>query len=602
MGKGWGVGLAVLAIALAGTPGPGRAASADAPPILPLAQLRPGMTGYGLTVIHGTTIDRFGIQILGFLKGGPASDLILFRATGPLIREAGGTASGMSGSPLYIGDRLIGALSYGYHFAGIDADLSLGTPIEDMLKILAAPESGQAARRPPRLYEASMPIATAAGPIARIVIMPTTADAAAYNVHPLPGSLAVAPTAVPMFTAGFSARAMTLLSRQLGRYNVVPTQGYGGSRQFTPPPVEPGSSIGIELARGDVEVGAVGTVTYRRGMQILAFGHPLLNAGGAAMPLTAAWVNAIVRSLEFPFKEASIGPLVGTVIQDRGTGMAGEIGRFPRMFGVRVRVRDGDGPVRETGAQVVRRSDLAEALVPAVALSAVQRSLDRVAGGSAQVRIALRARGNGKEIVREDLAYDAADIATAAVLDVPGATQLLFGNFFKTLEPIDMTVDIAVHNPPNTALLVSATPPTRTVTPGQRVRVDIGLFPYGGKAEVKRTVQFTVPRDFPPGPAFLLVGTAGSLNDPSGIPTDQKFQLLTAQQGTPQGTAASLEDAVDQFETFGKNTDVLVTLVPAPVLQAVGGNANPGFGASAGTGVSTDWVVLGRFQIPMVVK
>jgi hypothetical protein len=328
----------------------------------------------------------------------------------------------------------------------------------------------------------------------------------------------------------------------------------------------------------------------------------LLNAGRAAMPLTAAWINTIVRSIEFPFKEATIGPIVGMTSQDRGTGMAGEVGRFPRMFGLRVRVRDGEGPVRETGAQIVLRSDLAETLVPLVALSAVQRSLDRVSGGSARVRITLRARGVGHEIVREDLAYDTADIATAAVLDVPGATQLLFGNFFKTLEPIDMTVDIAVQNQPNTALLVSATPPTRVVRPGQRVRVEIGLFPYGGKVSVNRAIQFTVPRDFPPGPAFLLVGTAGGLNDPLQIPTDQKFQLLIAQRGTPQGAATSFEDAVDQFETFGKNTEVLTTLLPAPVLQAVGGNANPGFDASAGTIVSTDWVVLGRFQIPMVVK
>jgi hypothetical protein len=289
-------------------------------------------------------------------------------------------------------------------------------------------------------------------------------------------------------------------------------------------------------------------------------------------------------------------------IQDRSAGMLGEIGRFPRMFGLRVRVRDGEGPVRETGAQIVLRSDLAQAFVPVVALSAVQRSLDRISGGSARVRIAMRARGIGHEIVREDLAYDTADIATAAVLDVPGATQLLFGNFFRTLEPIDMTVDIITQDQPNTALLVSATPQMRTVSPGQRMRVEIGLFPYGGKAAVNRTLQFAVPRDFPPGPAFLIVGTAGGLNDPLGMPIDQKFQLLMAQQGTPGGNATSMEDAVDQFETFAKNTDVLAMLLPASVLQAVGGNANPGHGASAGTVVSTDWVVLGRFQIPMVVK
>jgi hypothetical protein len=596
----WGL-LAGLLIAVTGAPYPGRAASTDAPPTLPLAQVKPGMTGYGLTVVRGTAIERFHIQILGILKGGPVSDLILFRGSGPVIRDAGGTASGMSGSPLYIGGRIVGALSYGYHFAGRDADLSLATPIEEMLKLLAPVPPGPEKTSAPRVFDAAVPLVTPVGRISRVVLMRSNADAAAYNAHPLPETVAVAPTAVPVFTGGITAPAMALLARQFGRYNIVPTQGYGGKREFTPPPVEPGSSMGIELAGGDVEVGAIGTVTYRRGTKILAFGHPLLNAGEAALPLTAAWIDTVVRSVDFPFKEGSVGSMVGVTTQDRATGMAGELGRFPRMFGVRVRVRDGDGPVRETAARVVARADLAESLVPVVALSAVQRALDRVAGGSARVRIALRARGLPREIVREDVVYDAADIATASVLDVPGATQLLFGNFFRTLGPVDMTIDIAARNEANTALLVAAEPSTKTVAPGQRLEVRVALFPYGGKAARARTVQFTVPRDFPPGPAFLIVGSAGALSDVP-LPTDQKFQLLVAQQGMPQNTAESLDDAVDQFEGLGKNTEVAVYLVPSPVLQAVGGNANPGSGASAGTFLATDSVVLGKFQIPLVVK
>ena len=593
--------LAGLLIGVAGVPNAGRAAVTDAPQTLPLGQVKPGMTGYGLTVVRGTTIERFDIRVMGTLKGGPASDLILFRGTGPVIRGAGGTASGMSGSPLYIGGRIIGALSFGYHFAGQDADLSLATPIEEMLKLLGPSEPGAGNAGAPRVYDAAAPIVTPAGRISRVVLMRSNADAAAYNARPLPETIAVAPTAVPFFAGGVSTPAMALLARQLARYNIVPTQGYGGKREFTPPPIEPGSSMGIELASGDVEIGAIGTVTYRRGTKILAFGHPLLNAGPAAMPITAAWINTVVRSIDFPFKEGSVGAMVGVTTQDRATGMAGELGRFPRMFGVRVRVRDGDGPVHETAARVVLRADLAESLVPIVALSAVQRSLDRVAGGSARVRIALRARGVPREIVREDIVYDGADIATASVLDVPGATQLLFGNFFRTLAPVDMTIDIAARNEPNTALLVTADPSAKSVAPGERLQVKLGLFPYGGKAARSRTVQFTVPRDFPPGPAFLVVGSAGVVNDVP-LPTDQKFQLLVAQQAFPPNNAESLDDAIDQFEGFGKNTDVAVYLVPSPVLQAVGGNANPGSGASAGTFLATDAVVLGKFQIPIVVK
>lgn len=559
------------------------------------------MTGYGLTVVHGTTIQRFTVRILGVLRGGPDSDLVLFRAGGPVVQGAGGTASGMSGSPIYVGGRLVGALSYGYHFAGPDADLSLATPIEEMLKALS-PSSAAAQAPSPRVYRALAPIPSPRGPIDRVIVMGSTQDAAAYNAHPLPRMLAVAPVTVPVVASGITPAAMAVLSRTLRRYNVVPLQGYGGRKEFPTPPIEPGASIGVELVRGDVEVGAIGTVTYRRGDQILAFGHPMLGAGRVSMFLTSAWIDTVVRSLDFPFKEGSIGSLVGTLTQDRGVGVAGVVGRLPRTFGVRVRVRDMDrGTTRLLGAQVVRRPDLAEGLVPMAALALVQKAMDRVSGGSAAVRIALLARGLPRQIVREDLAYDIGDIATASVLDVPGATQLLFGNFFQDLDPVDMSIDITVRSEPDTALLVEAHPNVRTVSPGDRIRVRVAVQPYGESERLSRDVEFTVPRDFPVGPAFLLVGTAGSLNSATPLPPDQQFQQLVQQEGTPLGTS-SLKEAIEQFEERGKNTEVDVDLVPEAVLTAVGSNANPGFESPAGVSIPAQWVVLGRFQIPMTVK
>jgi hypothetical protein len=403
-----------------------------------------------------------------------------------------------------------------------------------------------------------------------------------------------------MTAAGVTPGGMRVLERTFKRYNLVPRQSYGGRRIFDAPPIEPGASLGVELVRGDVEVGAIGTATYRRGDTVLGFGHPLMNAGTASLFLTSAWIDTIVRSLDFPFKEGSFGPTAGTLTQDRVTGIAGVLGRFPRAFVIRVNTRDLDtGAAHAFGAQVVRRQDLAEGLVPSSVLSLIQRGLDRVAGGSAAIRITLRARHLKEPAVREDLAYDVGDIATAAALDVPAATQLLFGNFFDELDPVDMTVDVAVTTKPNMALLVGARPSVRTVHVGDRVQVEVKVRPFGGGEPLTKTVTFTVPRDFPEGPAFLLVGTAGSLND-SSSPTE-KFQALVVLEGTPTG-AASLASVIDQFENQGKNTDLIVQLVPQTVLTAVGANANPSFDSPAGTTVETDWVVLGKYQIPMTVK
>ncbi len=592
-----------LGVAAAGLP----PAGADPQTILPLSAVHPGMRGYGLTVIHGTTIQRFDITVLGVLKGegGPDTDLILFRASGPLIRQAGGTASGMSGSPIDLNGRLAGALSYGYHFPGPDADLSLATPIEQMLKMLAPPPAATTRRDAPTpfhraVYRSETPIATAAGPLRRVLVVGSTAEAAAYNAGRVPGTAAVAPAMVPMTAAGVTPAGMRVLEHAFKRFNLVPRQGYAGSRNFTAPPLEPGASLGVELVRGDVEVGAIGTATYRRGNTVLGFGHPLMNSGTAAMFMTSAWIDTIVRSLDFPFKEGSFGPAAGTLTQDRTNGIAGVIGQFPRAFAIKVNTKDLDtGVAHSYGAQIIRRQDLAESLVPTAVLSLIQRGLDRVAGGSAAVRITLRARNFKQAVVREDLAYDVGDIATASALDIPAATQLLFTNFFDDLEPVDMTVDVAVTNKTNMALLVGARPDVRTVHAGDRVRVEVRVRPFAGGEPESKTITFTVPKDFPEGPAFLLVGTLGALND-SSSPAD-KFQALVAAESTPSG-AESLASAIDQFETEGKNTDLIIQLVPESVLTAVGANANPSFESPAGTTLETDWVVLGKYQIPMTVK
>lgn len=595
----WAV-TAIVAVCLGGAAPAGMAQSAEAPSIMPLDEVHPGMTGYGLTVLHGTAIERFDTRILGILRGGPASDLILFRASGPVIQESGGTASGMSGSPIYVNGRIIGALSFGYHFAGPDSDLSLATPIEQMLKALAPPSAGTGMPQP-RLYRAGAPLATPRGLVDRVIVMDSTADASAYNARPLPDTIAVAPVAVPVVASGLTPAALGVLSRTLHRFNVVPRQTYGGRKVFPTPPVAPGSSLGVELVRGDVEVGAIGTLTYRRGDQIVAFGHPLLNAGTVSVLLTSAWIDTVVRSLDFPFKEGSLGEIVGMATEDRAVGIGGQVGRFPRTFGVRVSVRDKDrGTARTTlGVQVVRRKDLAEGLVPMAVLSLVQRIMDRTEGGSAKVKLVLRAKAVPHEIVREDLAFDTSDIATASVLDVPTATQLLFGNFFRDIDPIDMAVDVEVSSQPNSALLVRARPSARTVHPGGSLEVTVGLRPFGGASPFTRVVEFAIPPDFPPGPAFLLVGAAGAPSNPA--PPSQLFDQLVLTEGTPPA-AASLDAAIDGFEHSGKNTEVLVELVPDSVLTAAGSNANPGFDASAGTSIPTEWVVLGRFQIPIMVK
>ena len=248
---------------------------------MPLSAVRAGMTGYGLTVLHGTTIQRFDVKILGILHGGP-TDLVLFRAGGPAIQEAGGNAAGMSGSPIYIGGRMLGALSYGYEFPGPDADLSLATPIEAMLKVLGTPRGSARVARPPgctrptgrsrRRWPADLPRARDEFRRGRRGLQrpPAAGDRRVRTGCGVAVRVRRHARGVSGPVAGASpvqrqpAPAVRRVGRRLRRRRC-----------------SPGSSLGVELVRGDAEMGGIGTVTYRRGDQILAFGHPMLNAGSA---------------------------------------------------------------------------------------------------------------------------------------------------------------------------------------------------------------------------------------------------------------------------------------------------------------------------------
>jgi len=555
--------------------------------LYPESAIRTGMTGVGKTVLLGTRITEFQVRVLGILRnGGPAGDLVLFRASGAAIRSVGGLAAGMSGSPIYFGGRLAGAFSYSLE--GSDPMVGLFTPVADMMRDLPRRAAGSGA---PRMAAIS-PVEVGGTVIRRITVAASRRGAP----RPAPGTLVAVPAATPLFVSGLGAREQAELAEYLAPMDIVPMTGGSSIDLPASLPLEPGSAIAVALMRGDIGQYAVGTLTYRDGDRILAFGHPFANVGPARYLLTNASILQVVRGMERNIKVGAAGAPVGVISEDRPAAIAGMVGSLPRMFGVRVRVTDGEtGVSRQFTFQVVPDKELVPKLVTVGAQSAIERALNRSGAGTADVRMTLRARGLDRAIVRGNRFYSGTDIAARALTEMPDAMRLLFDNDFADLQPMDMDMDVRVTSEQETAVIIAADVAEHTIAAGSTIHVHVSIRPFRGEATA-RDVDLTVPSTFVPGPALLVV-RAGR----AGVPPAATPGAGTAAVGLtpPPETAHTLLEAVSTFEHQEQHTDLVVELAggrSAPSDTAAGPEAGRPVATAA-----TPWVLAGRVQIPVLI-
>src|SRR6185312_4875340 len=327
--------------------------------IMPLSEIRAGMKGYGLTVFQGLKPERFDIRVISVLHNFlPKQDIILVQSDDPRLIHSG-IVAGMSGSPIYIEGRLAGALSYGWHFA---KDPIAGvTPIESMMADLKRPLRGrlstpvaEAANEPryqPRAGDGSRNDGTR-GPDGRRSLDDVIASR--HEVASRSPLLARLPlpalpegaeprlvrASVPLSLAGFGAAAFAELSHALEPFHVVPLQAGGAGRGNAAGPsrFEDGGSIAVELIRGDVSAAGTGTVTRVEGDKVLAFGHPMFNVGEIYLPIASAEIHTFMSALSSSFKMASPLKELGSLIQDRQSGIIGDTSQRADMIPVHVRV------------------------------------------------------------------------------------------------------------------------------------------------------------------------------------------------------------------------------------------------------------------------
>ena len=522
-----------------------------APEFMPVEQIVKGMHGIAKTVVSGSQIEEFGVEVLGVMKQkGPAGDLILVRTYGDVIERTGGIAQGMSGSPVYIDGKLVGAVAYGWGLT--DHKIGMVTPIADMLKLWEL-NSGQAELQAPAAAQDDSAVST------------------------------------PLMASGFGEQALKMLADKLKPYNLTPYAVSGSMADANNgivynKTVEPGSTIGLQLVRGDVSLGALGTVTYVEGDKLLAFGHPFLKKGKVNYFLTDAEVYTTISGLENSFKVGTSTETIGTINQDRGAGIAGTTGKFPNVIPLRITVTDKNlGRTNELWAQVVQDEELAPTLSAVSVFNAIEKTTDRVGSGTARIGFEISAAGiPGEVLARENMFYTQGNIGELAIAEVHEALALLSGNQFTPVTIMDVKVNVAIDSERRTASILEAKANAATAKPGDKVDIAVKIKPFRGEPLTKY-VTYTVPKEQQPGTLMLTVRGGGMVSIAQLVGqrpgTDQDLSKLFMLKAKPK----SLDEAVGELVNRDRNNDIVIEAIEMNMPDPAAGNTGKNVKPVAGT-------------------
>jgi hypothetical protein len=510
--------------------------------------LRAGQRAVVRTVFVGAGIDTFEAVILGTLDSGRSEGLtILARATSANAVRTG-VAQGMSGSPVYVDGKLIGALSSGFPF---DHEPIFGiTPIGEMLSVLEHPDA--TSERDPSTGMSGVEKSLLATP-ARFRELHWAGD----DAEPTPGSALVAsaarselpsPLPLPLACGGLNPAAAGIAHDWLAPLGLAAVPG-GRSATVAPGPetLEPGSAVAIDVLRGDLLMTAIGTLTWRDGDRILMFGHPLFQTGDARMPLATATIATIVPSDPLSFKLGQRGREVGAILQDRRAAVAGRLGVTAHMLPFRVDVSGLAPRTQRFRFETVEDRMLAPSIVGIAAINSVLESGGTGAGQTLRWTLKLHRRGAPALELSDVIAGDnpVGDLGLGIVAPV----RFLFGNPYT--RPAFDSIEVAVEAAPRRQswTLRSARVVEPAVRPGGIVHVACELEAWRGGID-RRTLALTVPREVPEGRYVLWVGGGTELSRYEATRLPGRYRVT------------SLDDAWERLAT-ARSSDALYAALSA---------------------------------------
>jgi SpoIVB peptidase S55 len=523
----------------------------------PIEKVKPGMKATGYTVFVGSEPKPFELEILGVLKGypNPQQSAVLSRLLGDELQHTG-VFQGMSGSPVYIDGKLLGAIAFGYNFA--KEPIAGITPIQHMIDIF---EQKQGTDQKDN-HEIGQPRSVSFSEIAfnenSREYQEFLKGLNAPNAH---GAQAVAapgmnqvlmPIATPLAITGVAPDVVARFSSLFQSWGFAPVAGVASAADITQlkeadgNTLKPGSTVVVPLVRGDYSLAAAGTVTYRDGNRIYAFGHPFLQLGVSEFPMHEGEVVTVMSSAASSFKVSYPTAMVGTMRGDRSTGIYGELGVAPPMIPVEINMKTSRGGNQTYNFEVVVDRFLTPLLLQMTALSTITTTERTLGDSTLELRGKIKLK-NQEVINLENRLSVTQNAPLQAAFAVSQPITTLINSGFKNLQFEKITFDITSRDARSTGQLDRLWINRTEVRRGDKVEIQAFARTDSGGEFVERT-EVEIPDDAPLGPLQIIVSDGNA---------------LTAADGRTGFTPKSLDQLVREMNRARKSDRLYVRLARA---------------------------------------
>ena len=488
----------------------------------PLSELKEGMRGTARTVFRGSESEEFNVEILGVVPGaiGPKQDMIIGRLSGGGADRTS-VFAGMSGSPVYINGKLVGAISYSFPFS--KEPICGITPIEQMLAIFEQNQKIKTKVREPRTVSFAELASTSWKPelprnaiVSSSILSGVSTNSALAQV----AGQSFQPIATPVSFNGISTDVLNLFAPQLMSVGLLPVAGISGAASITPlkkadeTTLVGGDSVSMQLTRGDYSLAAAGTVTYRDGEKIYAFGHPFLSLGTSDLPMSESHVVTVIPNLNNSFKLAVPDAMVGSMTQDRATGVFGKLGQVPKMIPVQINLETSRGQTQTLNFEVAKDDFLTPLLLNITiynSLVANERGI-----GDATIETNGEIRIKGQPSVKIETRFGGGQASQYAALSVALPVNTLLKSNFDELEITGITLNAVSNDGNKSATLERVAVDKTRVKAGETIEVQAFARTDSGKIFVQK-IPVTIPADTPSGALSILVGDGGAIQQTSVI-------------------------------------------------------------------------------------
>lgn len=432
-----------------------------------LNEIKPGMKGYGKSVFSGTKVETFSATIISVMKDfSPDHDVILVKLSGNEMVENAGVISGMSGSPIYINGKLIGAVAYSWSFS--KEPIAGVTPIMEMLELK-------------KKFSDSKP--------------------KGFGIFGLEmGKDGLNYIQTPVTLTGFNQHGFQEFKKEFTKFGFYPVQGGGvGIGDISITTLEPGSPVAVQLIKGDMDISAIGTVTHVDGDEIYAFGHPMLNGGNIRLPMATAYIHTVLPSVYRSFKMGSSVTTVGEFIQDRTPGVYGKIGRKPDYVNLKFLINE-----KEFNVDIINNKLLLGTLLRTAIFNLATSTLSDFS--ELFIKYEIKIYSESKELIKySDL------MSVTNVFDLLGGISRMLRVFTFTKNNPEKDIPISniiikfkVSDKPSRFFLKDAVINKTNFLIGEEIKIKL-LLKQLKKPVVEKVIRFSIPKKIVPGNYYLLI-------------------------------------------------------------------------------------------------